>query len=64
MKKVIIGAAVFALALVALRRFGPALGKRAMSKCQEMFERRQKESPPEETVRDVDAEPGLAAAPG
>ncbi len=63
MKKVIIGVAVFALALAALRRFGPALGKRAMSKCQEMFERGQKESPPEETVRDLDAEPALAAAP-
>ncbi len=36
MKKVIAGA-FFVLILLALRRFGPALGKRAMAKCQEMM---------------------------
>lgn len=39
MKKVIVGAAAFVLTLVALRRFGPAVGKRAMTKCQEMMAR-------------------------
>ena len=44
MKKIIIGAAVFAAAVAALRRFAPAMQQRAMSKChlmmskcQEMF---------------------------
>ena len=35
----IIGVAVLVGTLAALRRFGPALGKRAMRKCQEMFDR-------------------------
>jgi hypothetical protein len=46
MKKVIIGAAVLTAALAALRRFGPALGKLAMKKCEEMFERMPEDSPP------------------
>ncbi len=53
MKKMIIGAAVFASALVALRRFGPAIREGAMkkchqmmSKCQEMFGQ-QAGSPPD-----------------
>jgi hypothetical protein len=37
MKKMIVVAAVFALTFVALRRFGPTVGKRAMAKCQEMM---------------------------
>jgi hypothetical protein len=37
MKKLIVGGAVLVLILVALRRFGPALGERAMAKCQEMM---------------------------
>lgn len=37
MKKMIIGAAVFAAALVALRRFGPAIHQRAMNKCHQMM---------------------------
>ena len=32
MKKMMIGAAVLVLTVAALRRFGPALGKRAMRK--------------------------------
>jgi hypothetical protein len=38
-KKLVVGVGVFVLALAALRRFGPALGKRSMAKCQEMFDR-------------------------
>ncbi len=37
MKKVIIGAAVFAAAAAALRRFAPAIHERAMSKCHQMM---------------------------
>jgi hypothetical protein len=41
MKKFVVVATVLALTIVALRRFGPTLGKRAMTKCQEMMSRRQ-----------------------
>lgn len=37
MKKVIIGAAIFAAAAAALRRFAPAIHARAMSKCHQMM---------------------------
>jgi hypothetical protein len=37
MKKVIIAAAVFAVAGVAARRFGPAIAQRAMNKCHQMM---------------------------
>jgi hypothetical protein len=37
MKKIIIGAAVFAVAAAALRRFTPAIQQRAMSKCHQMM---------------------------
>jgi len=37
MKKMIIGAAVFAAALAALRRFGSAIHERAMKKCHQMM---------------------------
>ena len=37
MKKIIIGAAVFAAAAAALRRFAPAIQQRAMSKCHQMM---------------------------
>jgi hypothetical protein len=64
MRKAIIGAAVLVLALVAIRRFGPALRKRAMSQCQEMFGRTS-EGPPELMVRDLEEEgAALAGAPG
>ncbi len=39
MKKVIIGAAVSAAALAALRRFGPAIHERGMKKCHEIMNR-------------------------
>lgn len=54
MKKVIVAAGVFVLALAALRRFGPALGKRAMTKCQEMFDRMPEESPPKRMMRGIE----------
>lgn len=37
MKKMIVVAAVLVLTVVAFRRFGPTLGKRAMARCQEMM---------------------------
>jgi hypothetical protein len=37
MKKIIIGAAVFAAGVAALRRFAPALHERAMNKCHQMM---------------------------
>ena len=37
MKRMVVVAAVLVLTLVAFRRFGPTLGKRAMAKCQEMM---------------------------
>lgn len=37
MKKIIIGAAVFAAAVVALRRFAPAIHQSAMNKCHQMM---------------------------
>ena len=37
MRKVIIGAAVLAVALVTARRFGPALAQRGMNKCHQMM---------------------------
>jgi hypothetical protein len=37
MKKLFVVAAIFAVTVVALRRFGPALAKRAMAKCEGMM---------------------------
>lgn len=37
MKKMIIGAAVLAAGLAALRRFAPAIHERAMNKCHQMM---------------------------
>lgn len=54
MKKVIVGAAIFALALAALRRFGPGLGKRAMTKCEEMFDRMPEEFLPKRMMRSIE----------
>jgi hypothetical protein len=53
-KKLIVGAGVLVLALAALRRFGPALGKRAMAKCQEMFDRMPEELPPKRMMRGIE----------
>ena len=54
MKKVLIGAAVFAAALAALRRFGPALEERAMRKCEQMFDRMPADFPPKRRVRGIE----------
>jgi hypothetical protein len=54
MKKVIIGAAVLTAALAALRRFGPALGKLAMKKCEQMFERMPDDSPPKRMMHSIE----------
>jgi hypothetical protein len=53
-KKVIVAAGVFVLALAALRRFGPALGKRAMAKCEEMSDRMPEEFPPQRMMRGIE----------
>jgi hypothetical protein len=37
MRKFVVFATVLVLTIVALRRFGPTLGKRAMTKCQQMM---------------------------
>ena len=44
MKKVIIGAAVFAAALAGARRFGPTLAERGMNKCHQMMSKCQEMS--------------------
>jgi hypothetical protein len=54
MKKLIIGAVAFVAALAALRRFGPALGERAMRKCGEMFDRMPEEFPPGRMMRSIE----------
>lgn len=54
MKKMIIGVAVSVTALAALRVFGPALGKRAMRKCEEMFDRMPEEFPPKRMMHSID----------
>jgi hypothetical protein len=54
MKKVIFAGVVLVAALVALRRFGPALGERAMKKCEEMFERLPDDSTPKRMLRGID----------
>jgi hypothetical protein len=41
-------------ALAAFHRFGPALGRRAMTKCQEMFDRMPEEFPPKRMMRGIE----------
>jgi hypothetical protein len=53
-KKLLIGAAVFVAVLAAFRRFGPALGERAMRKCEEMFDRMPEECPPKRMMRSIE----------
>lgn len=79
MKKVLIGAAVLAGIVLLLRRLGPALGRRAMEKCEEMVDRMPDAFPPKRMMRSIaeirdqnsrilgllEREPAaLAAAPG
>lgn len=54
MKKVIIGAAIVAVVVVAGRRFGPALGERAMRKCAQMFERMPEDFPPKRAMHSLE----------
>jgi hypothetical protein len=53
-KKVLIGCAVVVSAIVVLRRFGPVLRQRAMSKCQNMFEHMPEEFPPKRMMRNLE----------
>jgi len=53
-KKIIVGAAVFVAAMAALRRFGPALGKWAMRKCEEIFDHMPEEAPPKRMMRGIE----------
>jgi hypothetical protein len=54
MKKIIIGAAVFLAAVAALRRFGPALARWAMRKCEEMFDHMPEEAPSKRMMRGIE----------
>ena len=54
MRKVIIGAAFFVLAVAALRRFGPALHSWAMTKCGEMFDRMPEDFPPKRLLQNLE----------
>lgn len=54
MKKVIIGAASLPVAAVAMRRFGPALGERAMRKCAQTFERMPEDFPPKRAMHNLE----------
>lgn len=54
MKKIVIAAAVLVAAVAALRRFGPALGERAMRKCEEMFDRMPEDFPPKRMMRGIE----------
>lgn len=54
MKQMFIKGAVFVAALAALRWLGPALGKRVMRKCEEMFDRMPEEFPPKQMMRSIE----------
>lgn len=54
MRKLIIGISVVVAAGAALRRFGPALGTRAMGKCHDMFDRMPEDFPPKRMVRGIE----------
>jgi hypothetical protein len=53
-KKTMIGAAVLVSGLAALRRFGPALSTRAMTKCHAMFDRMPEDFPPKRMMRSIE----------
>jgi hypothetical protein len=53
-KKIIVVAAVSLGVLAVFRRPGPALGRMAMRKCHEMFERMPEDSPPKRMMRALD----------
>ncbi|HZD69404.1 MAG TPA: hypothetical protein VFA45_10960 [Actinomycetes bacterium] len=54
MRKLIIGGAAFAAVLAAARRFGPALGERAMRKCEQMFDRMPEDFPPKRMLHGIE----------
>lgn len=54
MKRMFIGAAAVVTAAAALRRFGPALGRRAMTKCGEMLARMPEDFPPKRIMRGIE----------
>jgi hypothetical protein len=54
MKKLVISTVVLAVAVLALRRFGPALGQKAMKKCEEMFDHMPEDFPPKRMIRGID----------
>ena len=59
MKRMLIGAASLVALLAGLRFFGPALGKRATRKCEEMFDRLPEDFPPKRmmlTIEEVRAQ--------
>lgn len=53
MRKVLFGALGLFVALAALRRFGPTVGKRAMARCQEMMQSGEKARGSEEEARQL-----------
>lgn len=53
-KRTLIGATVLVALLAGLRRFGPALGKRAMRKCEEMFDRMPEDFPPKRMMHSIE----------
>lgn len=54
MKKVLVSAAVLLVAVVTVRRFGPALGKRAMRRCHDMFDRMPEDFPPKRMMNGIE----------
>lgn len=54
MKKMLIGAAVFAAAAAALRVIGPVLGQRALKRCGEMFGELPEDFPPKRMMRSLE----------
>ena len=54
MKKLTIGISVVVAAGKAVRRFGPALGKRAMDKCHDMFDHMPEDFPPKRMMRAIE----------
>ncbi|HEX6263036.1 MAG TPA: hypothetical protein VF097_09340 [Actinomycetota bacterium] len=54
MKKFLIGAAMLLTVVAALRRFGPALGRLAMRKCEEMLARMPEDFPPKRMMHGIE----------
>lgn len=54
MRKLMIVATVLVFVASALRRFGPALGRRVAAMCQGMFDRMPEEFPPKRMMRNLE----------